>query len=78
MRKLAAILTAAAAILCTWTWSPAQADPRDPGYRGRVLLQYGNARELYAAGCLEWVFQAQLWYNRCAWQRPGVVVTAKY
>jgi hypothetical protein len=78
MRKLALILTAATAIVSTCAWSPAQADPRDPGYRGRVLLQFGNTRELYAAGCLEWSFQNQIWYDKCRWQRRGPVVTARY
>jgi hypothetical protein len=78
MRKLAAILSATACILSAWTWTPAQADPRDPGIRGQVLLFFGNTRELYAAGCLEWSFQNQIWYNKCAWQRRGPVVTAKY
>jgi hypothetical protein len=77
MRNLATILCAAAAILCTCAVS-AQADPRDPGYRGQVLLHYGNTRELYAAGCLEWSFQNQIWYNKCYWQRPRAVVTARY
>jgi hypothetical protein len=79
MRKLAITMGAAAFILGAWAWTPAQADPREPGVRAWQLLQFGNNRELYAAGCLEWVFQQQIWYNRCAWQyRRGTVVTAKY
>jgi hypothetical protein len=79
MRKLAVLTIAVACVLSAWASTPAQADPRVPGVRAWQLLQFGNNRELYNAGCLEWVFQMQLWYNRCAWNyRRGPVVTAKY
>jgi hypothetical protein len=75
MRKLA-LLTAVALTLCAAGSSAQAGGWLPPWLFGEQLLVYGNAPELYAAGCLKWNSQQRSWYNYCRPTEP--VVVAKY
>jgi hypothetical protein len=77
MRKLALAVVGALALSAASSSSSQAGGWLPPWLFGEQVLVYGNAPELYYAGCLKWNFQQRSWYNYCGPARQSAVI-ARY